>query len=82
MRAKRLDVVARTRQEIREAGTDEIKSEIQRFDDDGLEEPFPGPKVPGPGYKGTLLERGDVCFQGIYDSVNHFCGSLWKAVDG
>lgn len=64
-------VIARTWQKIGGARMDEVEREVQRLDDDGLEEPLPGPNAPRSGHQGTLLEGRDVVPQSIDNGVAH-----------
>ena len=63
--------IARTWQEIGGAGMDEVEPEVQRLDDDGLEEPLPGPDMPRSGHQGALLEGRDVVPQSVDNGVVH-----------
>jgi len=76
------NIVTRTWWEIGVAGMDKIEPEVQRVDDDGLEEPLPRSGVPGFCHQGTLFERRDIAFQVVDDSMNHLQGNLLQAVAG
>ena len=59
---------------------DEVEPEVQGLDDDGLEEPLSGSKVPRRGHQGTLFERRDVVPQSVDNIVAHSQRDLGQVV--